>query len=164
MTLLELAVDEHIILRQFSTNDVDAIFSLIDRNREHLSQYGDATAIKYPTKESVLESIVNPRNPGKIRLGIWDCETFVGSINLNSDNELHAEIGYYLGAEFQGKGYVSKAVRRMVKYCFETLHLKEIWAKTHKENISSQKVLERNGFNISERNNDENVYFFLEDS
>ena len=59
-----------ISLRQFSPADTNAIFELIDRNRGHLSQFGDETAAKYPTGKSVLDIITNPKNPGKLRFGM----------------------------------------------------------------------------------------------
>lgn len=50
--------------------EANAIFSLIDESREHLSQYGDKTAIKYQILEDVLNSIVNSPNPNKLRMSI----------------------------------------------------------------------------------------------
>jgi hypothetical protein len=82
-TKLVLGIDTHVHLREFEEGDAEEIFALIDRNREHLSQNGDTTAGKYPTFESVLESITYPVDPVKIRLGIWDDGVFVGSVNVN---------------------------------------------------------------------------------
>ncbi|MFC1608946.1 hypothetical protein ACFL2R_01660 [Patescibacteria group bacterium] len=72
MNRVILSTDSGIILRQFCVEDVDAIFQLIDSNREHLSQFGEDTAKKYPDRDSVYRSVVYPKNSRRIRLGIWE--------------------------------------------------------------------------------------------
>ena len=68
-----------------------------------------------------------------------------GESNLPvSENE--AEIGYWLGEDFWGKGYVTEATLRVLQYAFEELHLTQLWAGVYKENIASQRVLEKCGF------------------
>ncbi len=137
-----------ITLRQFTPDDAKVIFELIDRNRGHLSQFGDETASKYPDEKSVFDSITNPKNPDKLRFGIWDHGEFVGSINLIPDEngESKAEVGYYLGSEFVGKGYMWKAVKTLSKYAFSNLGYESLFGNVHPNNINSQKVLEKAGF------------------
>lgn len=135
-------------LKQFAKSDSQAIFELIDRNRSHLSQFGDTTAEKYQNVESVKKSISNPKNPDRLRLGIWDNGVLVGSVNLtpDDDDKTKGEIGYYLGSEFTGKGYMIKAVTTLTEFAFKNLGYKEIYGKVHKDNIGSQKVLLKSGF------------------
>lgn len=135
-------------LKQFTHSDSQAIFELIDRNREHLSQFGDTTAEKYKTVESVEESISNPKNPNRLRFGIWDNGVLVGSVNLTpeEDDKTKGEIGYYLGAEFKGKGYMIKAVTTLTEFAFKNLGYKEIYGIVHLENFASQQVLKKSGF------------------
>ncbi|MFH1071888.1 MAG: GNAT family protein [Nanoarchaeota archaeon] len=140
-----LPIDSHLSLVRFRPSDAPAIFSLIDRNREHLSQFGDTTLRKYPAESNVLESIVNPIRPNRHRFGIWDGNTLVGSVNIEFIEGL-AEVGYYLGQEFQGKKYMTKAVKRIVQYGFEQLGLDEIIAETANLNMPSRAVLFAAGF------------------
>ena len=135
-------------LKQFIVSDSQAIFQLIDKNRNHLSQFGDTTAEKYKTIESVEESISNPKNPDRLRFGIWDNGVLVGSVNLtpDEDDKTKGEIGYYLGSEFTGKGYMIKAVTTLAEFAFKNLQYKEIYGIVHAENIASQSVLRKSGF------------------
>ncbi|RJQ15485.1 N-acetyltransferase [Candidatus Woesearchaeota archaeon] len=144
---LELVVDEELQLKEFRPEDAAAIFNLIDRNRAHLSQHGDDTAQKYPTETVVYESIVHPKNPQRKRFGMWSEDTLVGSINLTLEGH-SAEIGYYLGSEFQGKKYMTRSVRRIVSYGFDELGLKRIYAKVHVQNMASRAVLMAAGFSF----------------
>ena len=61
-------------------------------------------------------------------------------------SESEAEIGYWLGEDFWGKGYVTEATLRVLQYAFEELNLTQLWAGAYEENIASQRVLEKCGF------------------
>ncbi|HLD05515.1 MAG TPA: GNAT family N-acetyltransferase [Candidatus Nanoarchaeia archaeon] len=164
--MLELIVDDELRLREFSPSDASAIFSLIDQNRDHLSQHGEDTAAKYPTQESVLTSIQAPKNPLKLRFGIWAGDTFVGSVNLHPDGSgRSAEIGYYLGSEFMKRGYVTRSVRRLIQYGFEELGVQEVWAKVAKSNEPSIPVLIKTEFSEdNSRSDDRDLYFSIKRS
>jgi len=136
---------EAVVLRQLTIEDAPAYFNAVDANREHLSQFGDTTAQKYPTLESVQESILNPTNPDKLRLGIWDEDTFVGSINLTPEEDgSEAEIGYWLDARHTGKGYATVATRALANYAKNKFP--KVRAEVAEGNEASVRVLERVGF------------------
>ncbi|MBI2195818.1 MAG: GNAT family N-acetyltransferase [Candidatus Levybacteria bacterium] len=141
--------DGEVVLRQFTPQDAEDIFSLIDNNRGHLSQFGDDTAEKYPTLESVRKSIEEPSNPNRLRFAIRNkAGVFVGSINITpeGDDPKTAEIGYYLGSEFQGKGYMGRAVESLTNYGFETLSYESIYGDVVGSNETSINVLLRAGY------------------
>jgi RimJ/RimL family protein N-acetyltransferase len=136
-------------LKQFTASDSQAVFELIDKNRDHLSQFGDTTAEKYKSVESVEKSISNPKNPDRLRFGIWnEKQEFVGSVNLTPDekNKQRGEIGYYLSPKHTGKGHMLNAVLTLVTYAFTKGEYEELYGKVHKDNIGSQKVLLKSGF------------------
>jgi len=144
---IELIVDSEIKLIRLRPQDAHIMFALIDRNREHLSQFGESTALKYPAEDVVYESIIDSANPFRLRFGIWTSQNFVGSINITPDNgSSKAETGYYLGKEFTGKGYTIRSLNRIVQYAFNDMQLLEVYARVNKENTASKKVLERAGF------------------
>lgn len=135
-------------LRIFRLEDSPVIFSLINRNREHLSQHGDITSAKYPTEESVFKSITEPANPDKLRYGIWTPDNeYVGTINFtpDKDNPKSGEIGYYVGQEYGGKGYATDATMALTKF-LQNHGWTEPYAKIHKNNFTSQKVLQKAGY------------------
>ncbi|MBW3002845.1 GNAT family N-acetyltransferase [Candidatus Woesearchaeota archaeon] len=159
---LELKVDEEITLRQFCVEDAKVIFDLIDRNREHLSQHDDDTAGKYPLAGFVFRSIACPKNPERLRMGIWANEEFTGSINLTPvASSTSFEVGYYLGKEYQGRGYMTRAVNRLVKYAFEEKKATQVFANVHPDNSASMAVLERAGFTRLAKRKDGQIYFSI---
>lgn len=136
-------------LRQFTPAIASDIFDLIDGNRDHLSQFGDETARKYLTYESLLESIVNPKNLKRLRFAIRNSQGEVmGSINVtpDEDNPHKGEIGYYIGSEYQGRGFTTEAAELLTNFAMGELGYTELYAKVHPHNIASQKVLLKAGY------------------
>ena len=78
----------------------------------------------------------------------------VGSISvikLNDVNRKTAEIGYWIGEEFQNKGIMKKAVKMIIEEAFERMDIVRIEAEIFETNIPSKKVLENNGFKLEGR-------------
>lgn len=144
----------NVLLREYTRDDAQSIFAVIDKSRAHLSKWGDQTSKKYPTLESVVKSIENPVSHGRLRMGIWFRGEFTGGINLQPlPEQYYAEIGYWLGADFVGKKLMTTAVRAMVSYAFSDAGYYFLTANTHQDNIASQRVLGRVGFRkVSEAN------------
>lgn len=59
--------------------------------------------------------------------------------------EREAELGYWIGREFQGKGYASEAAEFLLERCFATLGMRTVWAAYYEGNEASRKVLEKCG-------------------
>ncbi|MBE6499818.1 MAG: GNAT family N-acetyltransferase [Methanobrevibacter thaueri] len=57
-----------------------------------------------------------------------------------------AEIGYWIGEEYQNKGYATEASQALIKKAFNDLNVNQIYASYKKENIASKRVLEKLGF------------------
>ena len=57
-----------------------------------------------------------------------------------------ANIGYWIGKQYQGKGIATECVKLVVNYAFDILELEEISAYVFPENKTSIRVLEKNGF------------------
>jgi ribosomal-protein-alanine N-acetyltransferase len=73
----------------------------------------------------------------------------VGAIGLkprDDVNRISAEIGYWLGEEFWGRGIMTEAVHAMTRYGFETLGMTRIFAEVFEWNDSAMRVLEKNGY------------------
>ena len=74
----------------------------------------------------------------------------IGSIRVYPDTnrgKFYAKsINYVLSEEYRGNGYMTEAVRRMIKYLFEEKNVDLISAFHYPDNIKSKKVLENCGF------------------
>ena len=57
-----------------------------------------------------------------------------------------AHLGYWMGAEFAGKGYMTEAVGAVLRHAFDTLGLHRVEAACIPDNARSARVLEKAGF------------------
>ena len=74
----------------------------------------------------------------------------IGSIAL-TDDKFRAyvnskELGYSLSEDYWGKGIMTEAASRMIKYAFEELELDVLMITTGEENQRSQRVIDKCGF------------------
>ncbi len=70
----------------------------------------------------------------------------VGGASIFRIHDHKAEIGYWLGKAYWGKGIMTEAVNEIVKFGFGTLGLRRIYAHTFTFNQASIRVLEKAGF------------------
>lgn len=69
------------------------------------------------------------------------------SVELMDDiNRMTAEIGFWLGEDYWGRGIVTHAVELVTRYVFENLPVIRIEAYVHHKNLASMRVLEKAGF------------------
>ncbi|MCP4123892.1 MAG: GNAT family N-acetyltransferase [Bacteroidetes bacterium] len=78
----------------------------------------------------------------------------IGSIGLMLKGDIHcknAEIGYWIGEPFWGKGIVSTLVPKVVTYGFEHFDINRIFGLVSHKNPASCRVLEKCGFQLEAR-------------
>lgn len=63
-----------------------------------------------------------------------------------AQNEKQAEIGFWLGYPYWGKGYMPEACIRLIGYGFQEKGLEKIWCSHDLENHNSMRVQQKCGF------------------
>jgi ribosomal-protein-alanine N-acetyltransferase len=77
--------------------------------------------------------------------------SFAGVIGLVLQPDVYrksAEIGYWLGEPFWGKGITTTAVKLATQYAFDTLNLNRLYAGVFEGNEASKRVLEKCGYQL----------------
>lgn len=78
----------------------------------------------------------------------------VGSVGIMFGDSVHsadmqegdAEIGYWIGVPYWGKGLIPEAVNRLLRRCFEELGVKRVWCGYYDGNTKSRRVMDKCGF------------------
>ena len=73
----------------------------------------------------------------------------VGSIGFRLQTDVErfsAEVGYWLGEEFWGRGVGTAALKAVTKYAIRAHSLNRIFALPFEGNIASMRVLEKAGY------------------
>jgi RimJ/RimL family protein N-acetyltransferase len=75
-------------------------------------------------------------------------EGFCGLIELRAIDHIHSqgELSFWLKVEVWGRGYMSEAVRELIRFGFEDKGLNRLYAYHMLRNPATAHVLEKNGF------------------
>lgn len=137
-------------LRPFHESDISPMAHLIN-NRKIWNNIRDF--IPHPYFEQDAREFIgfcNQEDP-KMTFAIEYEGEFVGAVGLVPQTDVYrisAEIGYWLGEPFWGKGIMTEAVKQMVDYAFKQLNLIRIFTGVFDFNKGSQRVLEKAGFKL----------------
>jgi RimJ/RimL family protein N-acetyltransferase len=77
-----------------------------------------------------------------------DCIGVVGVYTGTLERKFSAEIGYWIGENYWGKGYTTRAVGLFTDYIFNNTEIIRLSAPVFHPNTASMKVLENNGFHL----------------
>ena len=140
---------ERLTLRLHAPSDIPALMPLIG-TREVAAT---TLRIPHPYTESDAQDFIaatqdDLSSGSGLRLGIVvsDGDTLCGGVGLRIEpDHRRAELGYWIGVPYWGKGYATEAARAMVKYGFETLGLHRIFASHFANNSASARVLRKIG-------------------
>jgi ribosomal-protein-alanine N-acetyltransferase len=76
-------------------------------------------------------------------------ERCVGGIALERQHDVHrltAELGYWLGFDYWGRGIATQAIEGITTWVFETIDLQRVFAQPYADNLASCRALEKAGF------------------
>ncbi len=146
-----IRVDDDIILRWPSLDDLALVFRLVDSNREHLGRWLPFVEItlspedERPWVEGHLAARESGANTPPL---IMHRDALVGTISAMHLDSLDraGEIGYWLAEEAQGKGIATRACRALLDYVFNDRDMHRIQIRAATDNSRSRAIPERLGF------------------
>ncbi|MEO7021293.1 MAG: GNAT family protein [Ktedonobacteraceae bacterium] len=146
-----LPVDAEVELRILEEWDVEELYQLTHSNRAYLRQW--LPWVEYETsvessRSFVLRSLQRYVENDGFNLGIFSQGRLAGIIGYHTVNwpNRHVEIGYWLGAAFEGRGLMTKACRALIAFAFEKLTLNRVAILCATGNARSRAIPERLGF------------------
>lgn len=146
---------ERLILRAYRAGDGPMYYAAGIRNRNHLAEFESGNVLMHLKNEEHAEATVRElaagwasRNCFFIGLfekatGEWAGQVYVGPTNWELPE---FTIGYVADQKFEGRGYISEAVRRVLTLLFEEVGAHRVKSDCNENNIRSRRLLERCGF------------------
>lgn len=150
---MEAIHTDPVALRPWRVSDRDTLVNL--GNNPNIARYLTNAFPSPYTKEKAdaFVAMANQEDPPRI-LAITLDEQPVGAIGLHPQMDIHcqnAEMGYWLGEPYWGRGIMTRAIRLMATYGFTHLPVNRIFARPFSTNIGSQRALEKAGFTLEAR-------------
>ena len=99
--------------------------------------------------EAFITACLEAGDQGQLCRAIAVDGAAVGGISVTAGSDVYrrdAELGYWLGEPFWGRGIMTEAVRRICREAFERLDIVRIHAAVYARNGASCRVLEKAGF------------------
>jgi ribosomal-protein-serine acetyltransferase len=149
--MFSLKVTEELELRLLEYRHAPALFDLIDGSREFLVEWqpwiAGITSVE-DAKGVIRSGLQALANNTGFRVGIWFKGELAGVIGCNFIDwtSRSTDLGYWLGAQFQGHGLVIQSCRVLLNYTFGELGLNRVEISTALENLKSRAVAEKLGF------------------
>lgn len=140
---------ERLKLRKLSLNDIDDMFEYGHdkqvsehvmwhqyQSLEDAKQFADFVIHKYAEQNQNFWAI-ELKSTGKM----------IGTINFVDLKAKYAwaELGYVLNRNYWHQGYMTEAIKAVLKHSFETLSLNKVQARCIRENIGSYRAMEKVG-------------------
>jgi ribosomal-protein-alanine N-acetyltransferase len=96
----------------------------------------------------VLAAIVRLRTAGAAE-GFVICDAVtgerLGNIALHHDGRA-GEVSYWVAAGARGRGAAARALAMFSSWSFQAVGLEELWLRTHRDNVPSQRAAQRAGY------------------
>ena len=157
MRLIELRTgDAAVRLKELTVADAEAYYALVDRNRAHLTQFGNYQDEGVATLEWVKSSLA--RAAAGLRFGIWEQSELLGRVELVPKLPGHYALGYWLDREHLGRGIMTTALTRLLRRAREALEATAFFAGVTHGNAKSVAVLRRLGFEVAVKRADHTVF------
>ncbi|MFO1444882.1 GNAT family N-acetyltransferase [Bacillus sp. Bva_UNVM-123] len=138
-------------LKKLCMEDAEALFAFELNNKTFFEEMVPTRGEDYYQYEvflSRLEALLDEQTQGKSYFYLIKDhnDTILGRMNIVDIKEAQGELGYRVGQLHTGKGIASKALKLLIGTIVEEGQIQQLNAKTTSNNIASQKVLEKNGF------------------
>ena len=139
-------------LRAWTLADAPALAKLIN-NKKVQDNLRDGLPFPYGEEDAkVFLSAVLASDPDQnLAFAIEADGKLIGSISATRCANIHfrtAELGYYLGESYWGKGFATEAVRQICDYIYRNTDIIRIFAEPFAYNTASCRVLEKAGFQL----------------
>lgn len=99
--------------------------------------------------ERYITEMINSDADKTFAFAVISDDRVIGSIGVFRCENIHnrtAELGYYIGEPYWGKGFMTSAVKQTCEYVFSHSDILRIFAEPFSHNIASCRVLEKAGF------------------
>lgn len=150
LTILPTIKVDRVSLRWLTELDIDDLYKI----------FSDPVVMRYWSSAPLVEKNAVKQLLDSIHHSFTQQSFFQWGITLHSDNHIigtctlgridfnnrHAEIGYILGRNYWGQGYIQEALRALINFAFDELNFHRLEADVDPRNVASVRTLEKLGF------------------
>ena len=147
---------KNIVLRALEPEDLELLYSWENNDTYWIISNTASPFSRYTLKRYIENSHKNIFETGQLRLMIDHIEDklTIGTIDIFEFDPFHkrAGIGILIANEiYRRKGYASMSLTCLIKYCFKTLQLHQLFCNITEGNRDSLRLFKKCGFTVTGR-------------
>ncbi len=137
---------ERLLLRGVQPGDEKDLFEI--RNSEFVLKFN---CMQIKTMEQLQEEIMKDMESNDTYCIVHkESNEFIGMVFLNQDSLRYGVnalcLSYYLGEQYASKGYMTEALREIIRYVFEDRGVDVLSVRAFRDNEASLRLIEKLGF------------------
>lgn len=144
---------ERVLLRPYRAGDGMALWEAVEESRKQLQPWRpweNSDVSPDETEAYVRQEVAKWILREYLSMSLWEKETgkYLGGVGLYQIRwEVPScQVGYWLRASAEGKGYMTEAVRVLCDYAFRTLEAQRVEIRCAVRNVRSAAIPRRLGF------------------
>ena len=144
---------ERVIIRPYRESDAQDVFEAVGESRDHLRPwlpFADEHQTVEETRDWIIHQVAAWLLREDMTLGMWEATTnrYLGGTGFHPrDWDIgYFEIGYWIRASAEGRGYVTEAVRLLTDFVFHTLKANRLEIRCDELNVRSAAIPRRLSF------------------
>jgi ribosomal-protein-serine acetyltransferase len=152
--MFQLLVDDEVVLVLAEERHAQAMTDLISRNQKRLARWepwAEQPATVDGTRayiRAALEDFLRGSQVSTI-IALDGGRRFIGRCGMRiNPHSSSGDVGYWIDAEYEGRGITRRATQALVSSAFNELGLKRVDLRTSVDNMRSRALAERLGFSF----------------
>ena len=144
-----IIVDNRITLAVLAESEADALYRLVDQNRQYLAEYLPwAITNKLEDSREFIQKVHRDRlAKTDYGFGVYVGGVIAGHISLmHLSSQQTPEIGYWIGEEWKGQGITTKVAEKITRLAMADLGIDTIIIKAATTNAASNKIAQKLGY------------------
>ena len=144
-----IIVDNRITLAVLAESEADALYRLVDQNRQYLAEYLPwAITNKLEDSREFIQKVRRDRAAGTdYGFGVYVGGVLAGHVSLmHLSPQQTPEIGYWIGEEWKGQGVTTKVAEKITRLAMVDLGIDNIVIKAATTNAASNKIAQKLGY------------------
>jgi ribosomal-protein-serine acetyltransferase len=146
-------IEDGLELRPVDERHAEELTALVRRDLAHLVRWMPWASDRYTiedAREFIRRNLRQYAEDQGFATFIFHRERIAGSVGYNNFDWANrkTDLGYWLAADLQGRGIMTKSVRVLVDYAFRRLRLNRVEIYCAVENARSRRIPERLGFTL----------------
>jgi ribosomal-protein-serine acetyltransferase len=149
--MFSYVIEPNLELRPLEERSAEEMYQVSIANRDHLRPFMpwvEKVKSVEDTRKFIRDSLEGFANRTCFNVGIWEHGKYIGGAGFHHIDWIRqcGEIGYWLAADAQGRGIMTKVCRALINHGFDAMKFHRIEIRCDPDNARSRAIPQRLGF------------------